>query len=57
MAVSLTLDPMHRHVAQFTFGVALFVLSINASIFGLWPLTILSMFFGTILFGVSFRKD
>lgn len=48
---------MHRHVAQFTFGVALLVLSINASIFGFWPLTILSMFFGTVLFGVSFRND
>ncbi|MEA2238436.1 MAG: hypothetical protein QOC81_3160 [Thermoanaerobaculia bacterium] len=48
---------MQRHVAQFTFGVSLFVFSINASIFGLWPITILAMFFGTILFGVSLRKD
>ena len=48
---------MNRHIAQFTFGVALFVFSIDTAIWGLWPLTLLALFFGTILFGVSFRKD
>lgn len=57
VAAFLTPRPMHRHVAQFTFGVSLFMLSIDASIFGLWPLTLLSLFFGAILFGVSFRQD